>query len=221
MTEVRDVRMSSLAKMPVGVEDVVVEGVELDDARQAVVVDARPHKPHSCECGRCGREAPRHDGGKGARLWRCRDLAGTRVYVRCDALRVDCPERGATVHEVPWAAHGPWFAHAFGDTCRRCAPSMGKLACQRPMRVSWRTVGAICSRVEAGPSEGRPPRAEGPAGMGVGETSHRKGHGRKVFDALSESLAEGRRATVELAGAVGAKRGKQFNDECRCGFEPF
>ena len=39
--EVRGVRMESLAKMLIGVEDVVVEGVEFDDAWQAVVIDAR------------------------------------------------------------------------------------------------------------------------------------------------------------------------------------
>lgn len=76
-------RMASLAKMMVGVEDVVVEGVEFDDERRAVVIDARPYKPQGCRCGRCGRKATRYDDGQGLRLWRCCDLGGTRVYVRC------------------------------------------------------------------------------------------------------------------------------------------
>ena len=58
-------RMASLAKMMVGVEDVVVEGVEFDDERQAVVIDARPYKPQGCRCGRCGRKATRYDDGRG------------------------------------------------------------------------------------------------------------------------------------------------------------
>lgn len=164
-------RMARLAKMLIGVEDVVVEGMEFDDGRQAVVIDARPYKPHACECGRCGRKAKRYDGGQGVRLWRCCDLGGTRVYVRCLALRVERPDCGVTVRRVPWAAHGSWFTYAFEDTCCWCALSMSKLACQRLMRVSWRTVGAICSRVEARLSEGRPPRTEGLARIGVDETS--------------------------------------------------
>ena len=219
-------RMASLAKMLIGVEDVVVEGVEFDDERRAVVIEARPYKPQGCRCGRCGRKAPRYDDGRGVRLWRCCDLAGTKVYVRCDAFRVDCPECGATVRMVPWAAHGSWFTRAFEETCCWCALSMSKLACQRLMRVSWRTVGAICSRVEARLSEGRPPRTEGLVRMGVDETSYRRGHrymtvvvnhdtgavvwchdghGRKVFDAFFESLTPGQRASIELVSADGAR----------------
>ena len=137
-------RINKLAKMMIGVEDVVVEGVGFDGARQAVVIDARPRKPQACRCGRCGGRAPRYDGGRGARLWRCCDLAGTMVYVRCEAFRVRCPDCGVTVRAVPWADHGSWFTRAFEDTCCWCALSMSKLACQRLMRVSWRTVGAIC-----------------------------------------------------------------------------
>lgn len=219
-------RMASLAKMLIGVEDVVVEGVEFDDERQAVVIDARPYKPRSCRCGKCGRKAPRYDDGQGSRLWRCCDLAGTKVYVRCDAFRVECPECGVAVRAVPWAAHGSWFTYAFEDTCCWCALSMSKLACQRLMRVSWRTVGAICSRVEARLSEGRPPRTEGLSRIGVDETSYRKGHrymtvvvnhdtgavvwchdghGRKVFDAFFEQLTPGQRASIELVSADGAR----------------
>lgn len=50
-------RMDRLAKMLIGVEDVVVEGVGFDDGRQAVVIDARPRKPQGCRFGRCGRNA--------------------------------------------------------------------------------------------------------------------------------------------------------------------
>ena len=218
--------MTSLAKMLIGVENVVVEGVEFDDARQAVVIDARPYKSHACRCGRCGRKAARYDDGRGARLWRCCDLAGTRVYVRSEAFRVGCPECGVAVRQVPWAAHGSWFTYAFEDTCCWCALNMSKLACQSMMRVSWRTVGAICGRVEARLSEGRPPRTEGLVRIGVDETSYRKGHrymtvvvnhdtgavvwchdghGRKVFDAFFERLTPEQRASIELVSADGAR----------------
>ena len=219
-------RINNLAKMMVGVENVVVEGVEWDDGLQAVVIDARPHKPHSCRCGRCGRKAPRYDGGQGSRLWRCCDLGGTKVYVRSEAFRVACPECGVTVRRVPWAAHGSWFTYSFEDTCCWCALSMSKKACCELMRVAWRTVGDICARVLARLEEGMPPRTSGLVRIGVDETSYKKGHrymtvvvnhdtgavvwchaghGRKVFDAFLEQLGEEGRATIELVSADGAR----------------
>ena len=114
-------RMESLAQMLIGVEDVMVEGVEFNEGLGAVVIDARPYKPRSCRCGRCGRKAPRYDDGQGTRLWRCNDLGGTKTYVRCEAFRVDCPDCGPTVRQVPWAAHGSRFTYAFEDTCCWCA----------------------------------------------------------------------------------------------------
>lgn len=76
-------RISSLAKIVIGVEDVVVEGASFDETRQALVIDARPRAPQACVCGRCGRRAPYHDAGRGTRLWRCCDVGGARAYVRC------------------------------------------------------------------------------------------------------------------------------------------
>lgn len=219
-------RISSLAKIVIGVEDVVVEGASFDETRQALVIDARPRAPQACVCGRCGRRAPYHDAGRGTRLWRCCDVGGARAYVRCEAFRVRCPECGATVRRVPWADHGSRFTRAFEDTCCWLALSMSKRACQELMRVSWRTVGAICSRVLARLEEGAPPRTAGLRRIGVDETSYRKGRrymtvvvnhdtgavvwchdgcGRRVFDAFLEGIGEEGRASIELVSADGAR----------------
>ena len=37
---------------------VVVEGVEFDEAEQAVVVSVRPRKATKRRCGRCGKRCP-------------------------------------------------------------------------------------------------------------------------------------------------------------------
>lgn len=219
-------RISSLAKMMVGVENIVVEDVSFGGDAQAVVIGARPYRLHSCRCGRCGRKAPYHDAGRGMRRWRCPDVAGTKVYVQAEAFRVRCLECGVTVRQVPWADHGSWFTRAFEDTCCWLALSMSKLACQRLLRISWRTVGAICSRVLARLGEGQPPRTAGLKRIGVDETSYRKGHrymtvvvnhdtgsvvwvhdghGRKVFDAFFEEIGEEGRASIELVSADGAR----------------
>lgn len=88
---------------------------------------------------------------------------------------VSCPECGIAAREVPWAAHGPRFTYAFEEACCWCALSMSRAACRKLMRVSWRTVGSICSRVEARLSEARMPVPGGLVRIGVDETSYRKG----------------------------------------------
>lgn len=218
--------VKSLAKMLIGVDDVVVEDVSFDEEIQSLVIDARPYRAHALECGRCGRKAPYYDEGRGTRLWRCLDLAGARVFIRSRAFRVRCPSCGVSVRKLPWAAHGSWFTYAFEDTCCWCALNMSKKATSELMRVSWRTVGSICSRVLERLEENQPPRTEGLVRIGVDETSYKKGrkyltvvvnhdtgavvwchkgHGRKVFDAFFEALSDEERASIQLVSADGAR----------------
>ena len=134
--------INRLAKRIVGVERIKVRGIAIDGAG-ALVIDAEPYRARSCRCGKCGREAPRYDAGRGVRLWRCCDVGGMKAYVRSEAFRVSCPECGIVAREVPWAAHGSRFSYAFEDTCCWCALSMSKVACQNP-------------RARAGPWHDRP-----------------------------------------------------------------
>ena len=85
---------------------------------------------------------------------------------------------------------------------------------------------AICSRVKARLSEGKPPRTKGFIRIGVDETTYRKrhrymtvvvnhdtgsvvwchdGNDRKVFDAFFESLTYEQRALIDLVGVDGAR----------------
>lgn len=132
---------------------------------------------------------------------------------------------GICVRGLPWAAHGSWFTRAFEGTCCWCALNMSKKATSELMRVSWRTVGDICSRALERLEEGLPLRTEGLVRIGVDETSYKrghkymtvvvnhdtgavvwcsKGHGRKVFDAFFRSLSPDERASIELVSADGA-----------------
>ena len=149
-----------------------------------------------------------------------------KAYVRSEAFRVSCPECGIAAREVPWAAHGPRFTYAFEDACCWCALSMSRAACRKLMRVSWRTVGSICSRVEARLSEARMPVPGGLVRIGVDETSYRKGYkymtvivnhdtgavvwchdgdGKEVFGEFLSGLTEEQRASIELVSADGAR----------------
>ena len=218
--------INKIAKMLIGVENVVVEGIDFDREQGCVVISARPTLWHACECGRCGRKAALYDSGQGTRRWRCTDLGHLKCYVESDAFRVDCPSCGVTVRRVPWAAHASWFTYAFEDTCCWCALNMSKSACSHLMRVAWRTVGDICARVLSRLEDGRPSRCDGLVRIGIDETSYKKGHkymtvvvnhdtgavvwcakghGKKVADAFFSQLTEEQRASIELVSADGAR----------------
>ena len=218
--------VNKIAKMAIGVENIVIQGVDLDEGLGCIVISARPALWHARECGRCGRKAPVYDAGQGRRRWRCTDVGGFKCFVESDAFRVDCPECGPTVRKFPWAAHGSWFTYAFEETCCWCALSMSKSACSHLMRVEWRTVGDICARVEARLEESRPPLTSGLVRFGVDETSFKKGHkymtvivnhdtgnvvwcarghGRKVFDSFFEQLTDEQRGAIELVSGDGAR----------------
>ena len=217
--------ISRLAKSIVGVERIEVRGIAMDGAG-ALAIGAEPYRAQPCRCGKCGRGAPRCDAGRGVRLWRCCDAGGMKAHVRSEAFRAPCPECGTAAREVPWAAHGPRSTHAFEGTCCRCALSMGRAACQKLMRVSWRTVGSICPGAEARLSGARPPVPGGLVRTGVDETSCRKGckcmtaivdhgtgaavwchdgHGKEAFGEFLPGLTEERRASIEPASADGAR----------------
>jgi transposase len=111
------VHANKIAKMIVGVENMVVQDVGFDGDGRCVVISARPTAWHACECGRCGRKAPAYDAGQGRRRWHCTDVGQFKCYVDADAFRVDCPVCGPTVRGFPWAAHGSRFTYSFEETC--------------------------------------------------------------------------------------------------------
>lgn len=87
----------------------IVEDVSFDDAANAIVVQVRPNKHAKGRCGECGRRAPWYDRGDGRRRWRALDLGPLRAYLEAEAPRVQCPEHGVIVAQVPWARHAAWF----------------------------------------------------------------------------------------------------------------
>jgi transposase len=131
-----------------GVDDrTVMERVEFDEEADAVVAHVRPRRLRRRRCGRCGRRAPGYDQGEGRRRWRALDLGEIRSFVEADAPRVNCPEHGPTVIQVPWARHGAGHTRAFDDTVAWLAVHTSKTAIVELLRIAWVTVGAIVTRV--------------------------------------------------------------------------
>jgi transposase len=143
------VRNASLWRALLGVENTVTEDVEYDEDAEIVVAHVRPRRVGRGRCGACGSRAPWYDRGEGRRRWRSLDLGTIEVFLEADAPRVNCPVHGPTVRQVPWARHGAGHTLAFDQQVAWLATQCSKSAITELMRIAWRTVGAIITRVWA------------------------------------------------------------------------
>ncbi len=153
----------------------VIESVEFDEEADAVVIHVRPRRTTKRRCGLCGRRAPGYDQGEGRRNWRALDLGVTLCYLQGDAPRVNCPEHGVAVAQVPWARHGAGHTRDFDDQVAWLVTHTSTSAVGEVMRVSWRTVGSIIARVVADARAMKDP-FEGLVRIGIDEISYRRGH---------------------------------------------
>ena len=168
-------RNKSVWERACGLTRTVVEGVDFDEVADAVVVRVRPAARVRGRCGRCGRRAPGYDVGQGRRRWRALDLGTTKVFVEATAPRVRCRSHGVTVAAVPWARHGAGHTRDFDDLAAWLAVRTSKRAVTQLLRVAWRTVGAIVTRVNAD-IDATVDRLEGLRRIGIDEISYKRGH---------------------------------------------
>ncbi len=158
-----------------GVEKAVVEDVEFDEGEQVLVAHVRPYRRRAGRCGRCGRRSPWYDHGEGRRRWRTLDLGTVQAYLEADAPRVNCPLHGPTVRAVPWARHGAGHSYVFDEQVAWLATQCSKSAVTALMRIAWRTVGAIVTRVWADVEQVQD-RFAGLRRIGIDEISYKRGH---------------------------------------------
>lgn len=142
-------RNVSLWRVLLGVEETVVEDVEYVGEAELVVAHVRPRRAARGRCGLCGARAPWYDRGEGRRRWRGIDLGVMQVFLEADAPRVNCLVHGPTVRQVPWARHAAGHTRAFDQQVAWLATQCSKSAITELMRIAWRTVGAIITRVWA------------------------------------------------------------------------
>jgi transposase len=153
----------------------VVEDVCFDEDDVCVVVSVRPRKATKRRCGRCGKRCPGYDQGEGRRRWRALDLGTIQSFLEADSPRVRCPEHGVIAAQVPWARHGAGHTYAFDDTAAWLVTHCSKSAVSDLLRVAWRTVGAIVSRVVADAEAGTD-RFANLRRIGIDEISYKRGH---------------------------------------------
>ena len=158
-----------------GLTRTVVETVVFDEIADAIVVVVRPKANARGRCGRCGRRSAGYDQGEGRRRWRALDLGTTKVFLEANAPRVRCREHGPTVAAVPWARHGAGHTRDFDDQAAWLAVRTSKTAVCELLRVAWRTVGSIVTRVNAD-VDARVDRLDGLRRIGIDEISYKRGH---------------------------------------------
>jgi len=154
---------------------VVVEGVEFDEVEQVVVVSVRPRKATKRRCGRCGKRCPGYDQGQGRRRWRALDLGTVETFLEADSPRVACAEHGVVAAQVPWARHDAGHTYAFDDTAAWLVTHCSKSAVRDLLRIAWRTVGSIVTRVVAD-AEASTDRFANLRRIGIDEISYKRGH---------------------------------------------
>lgn len=165
----------SLWRGLLGAEKTVVERVEFDEDAELLVVHVRPAARQRGRCGICGRRSPGYDPGPGRRRWRALDLGAIRAEVEADAPRVACGTHGVVVASLPWARHDAGHTYAFDDQVAWLATQASKSTVTELMRIAWRTVGSIITRVWAD-IDATHDRFAGLRRLGIDEISYKKGH---------------------------------------------
>jgi transposase len=160
------------------IEDVTIE-TEISRGKrpktsEVLVFSVRPKASETGRCSRCRRRCPGYDGGDGTRRWRSLDVGTTKAYLQAAAPRVECPEDGVVVAHVPWARPGAKHTWAFEDTCAWLAAHAAMSVLTVLLRIAWRTVAAIVTRVVA---DGRDTNdlLAGLSRIGIDEIAYRKG----------------------------------------------
>ena len=163
-------RITSLLRTLLGLEGTRVRDVHFDEG--GLVADVAPtwQRPR---CSECGRKCAGYDRLRGRR-WRHLDLAGMTLHLRYDTRRVDCPDCGVKVEQLPWAETSSWFTHPFEDHVGYVAQRCDKTTVSSMMRVAWETVGAIIQRVVARNRDRD--LLDGLTHIGVDELSYRRHH---------------------------------------------
>ena len=212
-----------------GVQGAIIEDVSVEEDEEgemaALVVAVRLRRGDQGRCGKCRRRCPREDRGEGRRRWRHLDLGTLRSFIEAAAPRVRCGDHGVVVAWVPWARHAARHTRAFDDTVAWLAVRTAKTAVTELLRISWRVVGRIVTRV-SGDAQAKVDRFAGLRRIGIDEISYKRGHryltvvvdhdsGRLVWAAVGrdektlrtffDELGESRCAAITLVSADAAE----------------
>jgi len=221
---------NSLCKNLLNVKDTVVTGNKFfidDNGINHLVIEARPNKWHEDDCPICHKKCPKYDAQSyKPRRWRSLDFGAVVVEIESHTHRINCPEHGVLVADVPWAYPGSGFTKNFDLTVGWLAVYLPRSTVSEYMRIDWATVGRCVSRTLNVIEPDRKRRLNGLVNIGIDETSYKKGHkyitvivnhdtnsvvwasqghGKSVLKKFYEQLSPEQLATIKVVTGDGAK----------------
>jgi len=172
LTREDDVRVSRAFSRLLRLDGIWVRQVQFFTDRVVVRVALRRRR---LRCPLCEFSTPhRHNRQSVESTWRHLDLGVWRLELRAQLRRLQCPEHGVRVEQVPFARHRSGFTRDFEQLVAWLAITMDKSAITRLLRIDWDTVGRIIARVCA--EELDPDRLENLFEIGIDEVSWKRQH---------------------------------------------
>ena len=174
------VSTNTLCKKLLNVKTAVIEGADFyadGDGVNHIRIHARPNVWHEDDCPFCHKRCRRYDKkNPQPRIWRGLDWGGTLVEISYDTHRIECPEHGVLVADVPWAYPGSGFTKDFDLTVGWLAVYLPRSTVSEYMRIDWETVGRCVHRTLNDIEPERSRRLDSLVNIGIDETSYKKGH---------------------------------------------
>ena len=172
--------VNTLCKSVLNVKNTVIKNSNLYSDKNGVKhirIQARPDKWHENDCSFRHKSCPVYDKHSSRpTIWRGLDWGGILVEVEYQTHRINCPEHGVYVAEVPWAYPGSRFTKDFDLTVAWFASYLPRSTTSYFMRVDWETVGRCVNRPLHDLEPERSRRLDGLVNIGIDETSYKKGH---------------------------------------------
>ena len=101
-------------------------------------------------------------------------MGSTKVYLRAETHRVECPDHGVHTQKVSWARPGSRFTYNFEEIVAWLSLNLPRTAAAEYMRISWNNVGPILTRIEKELSAKSENRFDNLVRIGIDETSFKK-----------------------------------------------
>ena len=224
------VSTNTLCKKLLNVKNAVVESANFfmdQDSVNHIRIHARPNHWHKNDCPFCHKRCPRYDKKNPLpRIWRGLDWGGTLVEIVCNTHRIQCPEHGVVVADIPWAYPGSRFTKDFDLTVGWLAIYLPRSVVSEYMRIDWETVGRCVNRTLNDIEPERSRRLNNLVNIGIDETSYKKGHkyitvivnhdtntvvwaaqghGKAVLESFYRQLSEEQLASIQVVTGDGAK----------------
>ena len=241
---------NTLCKQLLGVKSAVVTGHDFYqnlDGVNHLRIHARPNKWHEDDCPFCHKRCRPYDvQTRSPRTWRALDWGGTLVEIQCRTHRVDCPEHGVVVADVPWAYPNSGFTKDFDLTVGWLAVYLPRSVVSEYMRIDWETVGRCVHRTLDDIEPERSRRLDNLVNIGIDETSYKKGHkyitvivnhdtntvvwaaqghGKTVLEAFYRQLSAEQLSAIKVVTGDGARWitdcVNEFTPDCERCVDPF